>query len=237
MSTPRVALVTGATTGLGFALCRALAQAEVAVAVTGRSRSDAEHAAAQLRREGHEQVLGLALDVTDPVSTSRAVTDIHRTFGRLDILVNNAAVAIDPRAAASTVALEVFEATLAVNTTGALRMIQHALPLMRTGGSARILNVVSHMASLGEMTTSTSPAYAVSKTALLAVTRKLAAELAEDDSDIAVNAASPGPVDTRMNYRPGAQSPEDAASTMLWLLLDEKVPSGGFFHGRDPLPW
>ncbi|MEY9848314.1 NAD(P)-dependent dehydrogenase (short-subunit alcohol dehydrogenase family) [Streptacidiphilus sp. BW17] len=237
MSTPRVALVTGATSGLGLALSGALADAGLAVALTGRSRQDAEAAAEALRQRGHQDVAGFALDVTDPLSVSRAVTETRRRFGTVDALVNNAAVAADPRATASTVSLEVFEATLAVNTTGPLRVAQEVLPLMREAGAGRIVNIVSHMASLGAMTTPTSPAYTVSKTALLAVTRKLAAELEADGTGITVNAVSPGQVDTRMSYRPGAQSPQQAAETMLWLLLEEQVPTGGFFHGREPLPW
>lgn len=230
----RVAVVTGANRGLGLALVRALAKQGLHTVLTARDASAAEAAAAPLTAEGLS-VSAHELDVTSISSVSRAISDITYEHGRLDVLVNNAAVAIDRGRAAGTLDLERVRATFDSNLFGAWRCIGAVLPTMQDQRYGRVVNLTTHMASLSTMTAG-SPAYRISKTALNALTRVLADELREHN--ILVNAASPGTVTTRMNYGSATQQPEQAAGTLVWLAtLPDDGPTGGLFHGRDPLPW
>ena len=233
-SQDRVALVTGANRGLGLAIVRGLAEQGLHTVLTARSEHAAVTAASSLIDQGLA-VSAHELDVTSISSVGRAMSDIVYEHGRLDVLVNNAAVAIDRGHRASTLDLERAEATFASNLFGAWRCITAAVPTMKQHRYGRIVNLTSDMASLSTMT-SGSPAYRVSKTALNALTRVLADELHEDN--ILVNAVSPGTATTRMNYGSATQSPDQAASTLLWLTtLPDDGPTGGLFAGHDRLPW
>lgn len=236
----RVAVITGANRGLGLAIARALAS-DHCVVLTGREAASTAAAVERLREEDPDRrILPHQLDVTDTASVFRAFAEVERVFGRLDVLVNNAAVAIDRHLPAVGHDVETARATIETNLFGAWRCARAAVSLMRcgaSGGYGRIVNVSSHMASLAGMTTG-SPAYRISKTALNALTVQLSLETAEED--ILVNAASPGVgVDTCMTYGPPSLSTEEAARTLLWLTScpREEGPRGGYFHGRTPLPW
>ncbi|WP_367133304.1 SDR family NAD(P)-dependent oxidoreductase [Saccharothrix sp. HUAS TT1] len=228
----RVALVTGSNRGLGLAIVRGLAQQGLHVVLTARSEQAAEAATAPLVAEGLP-VSAHQLDVTDVASVSRAVNDITFEHGRLDVLVNNAAVAIDRGLDASSLDQERIKATFETNVFGAWRCVSAVAPVMKEQKYGRILNLTTHMASLGTMKSS-SPAYRVSKTAVNALTKVLADELHEHN--ILVNAASPGRADTRLAYGKAEQTPDEAASAMLWLAtLPDDGPTGGLFHGREAL--
>jgi NAD(P)-dependent dehydrogenase (short-subunit alcohol dehydrogenase family) len=230
----RVALVTGSNRGLGLAIVRGLAQQGLHVVLTARSEQAAEAAAAPLIAEGLP-VSAHQLDVTDVASVSRAVNDVTFEHGRLDVLVNNAAVAIDRGLDASSLDQERVKATFETNVFGAWRCISSVVPAMKEQGYGRILNLTTHMAGLSTMKSS-SPSYRVSKTALNALTKVLADELHEHN--ILVNAASPGRADTRLAYGKAEQTPEQAAGTMLWLaMLPGDGPTGGLFFGREALEW
>ncbi|MFE4829886.1 SDR family NAD(P)-dependent oxidoreductase [Streptomyces sp. NPDC056672] len=228
----RVAMVTGSNRGVGLALARGLAERGLHVVVTARTLQAAEHTAAELRAEGLAAA-GRQLDVTDPASVFRAVADTAYEHGRLDVLVNNSAVAIDRNRTLTQADMEIVKATFDTNLLGAWRCCAEAVPVMRENGYGRILNVTSHMGSLTGMG-SNSPAYRISKAALNAYTRALAAEV--DGENILVNAASPGLAATRLAYGSATQSAQEAAQGMLWLaLLPDDGPSGGIFHGQNPL--
>lgn len=230
----RVAVVTGANRGLGRALVRGLAALGLCTVLTARTEDAAVAAAKPLIAEGLP-VSAHELDVTSIGSVSRAVSDITYEHGRLDVLVNNAAVAIDRGREAATLDLERVEATFGSNLFGVWRCITAVVPTMRDQQYGRIVNLTSEMASLATMTAG-SPAYRISKTAVNALTRVLADELRGDN--ILVNAVSPGTVATRMNYGSATQDPDQAASTLLWLAtLPDDGPTGGLFAGHDPLPW
>ncbi|MDM4721373.1 SDR family NAD(P)-dependent oxidoreductase [Micromonospora sp. WMMA1363] len=230
----RVAVVTGANRGLGYAIARGLAEQGLHVVLTARSEQAAEQAAAKLRGEGLS-VSSHQLDVTDPASVARAMADTGFTYGRLDVLINNAAVAIDRGQAASTVDMEKVRATIDANLMGAWRCCTAAIPEMRKIKYGRIVNVTTHMSTFGQMGTG-SVAYRVAKTGLNALTCILAAEL--HDQNILVNAASPGKVDTRLAYGKAEQSPEEAADTFAWLAtLPDDGPSGQLFYRREALAW
>jgi len=230
----RVAVVTGSNRGLGRAIVQVLAEQGIHVVLTARDARAAEEAAAPLAGQGLP-VIPHQLDVTDIASVSRLVADVVFERGQLDILVNNAAVAIDPGMDASTLASDRLRATFETNLFGAWRCCAEVIPHMRKQGYGRIVNLTTHMASLSTMGSS-SPAYRASKTAVNAMTRILADELRGEN--ILVNAASPGLAATRMAYGRANQPPDDAARALLWLAtLPEDGPTGGLFHGREELAW
>lgn len=233
-SPTRVALVTGANRGLGQALAHGLARRGLHVVTTARTSDAADQAAAQLRESGGS-ASGHQLDVTDPSSVFRAFADTVHVHGRLDVLINSAAIAIDRNKNISVPDMEIVQATMDVNLMGVWRCCAQAVPVMKDAGYGRILNVTSHMGSLSTME-SNSPSYRISKTALNAFTRALAHEAVGEN--ILVNAASPGLADTRLAYGKATQSADAAAESMLWLaLLPEGGPTGGLFEGHERLAW
>jgi len=230
----RIAVVTGANRGL--AVASALAEQEnLHVVLTARRLADAEAAAEQLT-DDNRSVQGAELDVTDASSVFRLFADVDSAHGRLDVLVNNAGVAIDKGRSPVDHDIETIQATWNTNVLGAWRCCAKAVPLMRLHRYGRITNISSRMGSLALTSSANSPAYRVSKAALNQLTRVFAAEAAVDN--ILVNAASPGTVGTRMNYGEPRYSPDEAASRLLWLsLLPDSGPTGRFWDGQDSLPW
>lgn len=230
----RVAVVTGANRGLGLAIVRGLAKQGIHVVLTARSEQAAEVAVAPLAEAGLP-VSAHQLDVTDIASVSRLVADTVFQHRRIDVLVNNAAVAIDPGMSASSLDMERLKATFETNVFGAWRCCAEIIPHMKRKGYGRIVNLTTHMASLSTMQGS-SPAYRASKTTVNAMTRIMADELHDDN--ILVNAASPGRADTRMAYGKADQTADEAADTLLWLAtLPDNGPTGGLFHGREAMVW
>lgn len=245
-------MVTGAGRGLGTAIAAALARRGLEVVLTARRYADAVSAAEALgagvevtplegakpvaSMSGRPRVLPAELDVTDPVSVAQLFTAVERRLEHCDVLVNNAAIAIDKPAVPSHPDFESIQATFDVNLFGAMRCCAKAVPLMRADRYGRITNISSHMGSSALTRGPGSPAYAMSKAVLGKYTTLLAAETRQDG--ILVNAASPDTVATRMNYGSPRYTPKEAAERLVWLsLLDEDGPTGGFFSGRDHVPW
>lgn len=237
--TLKIAVVTGANRGLGLETCRQLARLGLTVVLTSRDPKKGEAAAAGLRKAGAE-VRFHPLDVTDPQSIHRLAKYVEAEFGRLDVLVNNAGVFLDPLDSPEPGAASVFRTDLDIvrrsmetNVYGPLLLCQALVPLMQRYG--RIVNVSSGMGQLTEMN-GCCPGYRFSKTALNALTRILADEL--QDTRIKVNSLCPGWVRTDMGG-PNADRPvEQGADTIVWLAtLPDDGPSGGFFRDRKPIPW
>lgn len=231
----RVGVVTGANRGVGCEIVRQLARRGVRVVLTARDAAKGEAARAALAAEGL-QVWFHPLDVRDVSQARAAAAWVERQFGRLDILVNNAGVLIDPKGTrVATLDPAILRETLETNLVGALVVTQACLPLMRARGYGRIVNVSSELAQLGSMGPGT-PAYRMSKTALNALTRTLAAELA--GTGIKVNAMSPGWVRSDMGGPSAPRSLEQGADTAVWLaLVPDDGPTGGFFKDREPIAW
>jgi NAD(P)-dependent dehydrogenase (short-subunit alcohol dehydrogenase family) len=228
----RVVLVTGANRGIGRELARQLALRGDAVVLTARDLDKAERAAAAL--PGQERVLARRLDVTDPGSVEQVAADLDRRYGRLDVLVNNAAIHYDTWQRANTADLRVVREALEVNLLGAWQTSLILLPLLRASGHARIVNVSSEAGSLASMEGG-PPAYNVSKAALNALTRMLASELRRDC--ILVNAICPGWVATDMGG-PGGRPAAEGAASVLWAVdLPDDGPTGGFYRDGRPVPW
>jgi NAD(P)-dependent dehydrogenase (short-subunit alcohol dehydrogenase family) len=226
-----LALVTGANRGIGFEVARQLARDGMAVLLGARERARGEQAAAALAGEGLD-ITPLELDVADPAAADRVVPPaIEAAGGRLDVLVNNAG--IYPPGRASRIDFAVVEETWQANAAGAWRVAVAALPYMERG--ARIVNVSSEAGSLASMDAS-MPAYNVSKAALNAITRVLAADLR--GSGILVNSVCPGWVRTDMGGAGASRSVEEGAASVLWAArLGPDGPSGGFFRDGRPVPW
>lgn len=196
-----IALVTGASRGLGFAAARALAKTGNCVILTGRDQNRTDAAAAVLRDEGLD-AQALPLDVDVASSIAAAAEQVQRQHGRLDVLVNNAGVL--PEASDTTehdfADSQVFQATFATNLFGAVAVTE-AFLLLRRSAMGRIVNVSTTMGSLNDQANPDSPyyqmivpAYQASKAALNSVTISLAKTLA--DTDIKVTSVCPGFVQT-----------------------------------------
>ncbi len=224
-----VALVTGANRGIGLEVVRQLVREGFTAIMGSRDRDKGEAAA-----EGLDEVEVLALDVADAASVEQLRGSLADDFGRLDVLVNNAAIHYDTGQSGVDADLEVVREALDTNLLGAWRTTQACLPLLRSSPHPRVVNVSSGAGSLAEMGAGT-PAYSVSKAALNAMTRVLAAELKDDG--VLVNSVCPGWVATDMGGAGGRPVEDGAASVMWGVLLADDGPTGGFFRDGRPLDW
>lgn len=222
----RTAVVTGGNKGIGLELCRQLAARDVRVVLAARDEARGRAAAARLPGVEVRQ-----LDVTDQASVARFAAELDA----VDILINNAGVALDKWRSALDLDLATLRATLETNVIGAFAVTRALVPLLRASGRGRIVNVSSALGSLHGMTGLTL-AYRLSKTALNAVTRVLADELRGDG--VLVNSACPGWVRTELGGPDAPRAVEDATDTVLWLAtLPDDGPTGGFYRDRAAVPW
>jgi NAD(P)-dependent dehydrogenase (short-subunit alcohol dehydrogenase family) len=228
----RVALVSGGNRGLGLEVARRLDEDEYTVVVGSRDLAKGREAAEELG----ELAYAGRLDVADPESIERCLTEIEERYGRLDVLVNNAGIEGGGwRTNAADVDLDEVRHTLETNLFGAWRLTQAALPLMRRNRYGRIVNLSSGMGQLSDMG-GHAPAYRLSKTGLNALTRMLTAEL--EGENILVNSCCPGWVRTDMGGPNATRSVEEGGDTPYWLAtLPDEGPRGGFFRNRKPIPW
>jgi len=230
-----VALVSGSNRGIGREIAHQLAELGRHVILTARDPAAAERAAEELSDGGRLSLQPEPLEVRDPESVERLADRVSSRPGRLDALVNNAGVEGLVATTASEAPLDDAHQTMEVNLFGAWRLTQAFLPLLRLSEAGRIVNVSSGAGQLSDMNGG-SPGYRVSKTALNAVTRILANELA--DTSILVNTMCPGWVRTDMGGSAAPRSVAEGADTAVWLAtLPDDGPTGGFFRDRKPIPW
>ena len=180
----RTALVTGASQGIGRATAPALAQAGARVAVAARNADNLSSAVAEIAAAGGEAV-AIPMDVADAEQVKQGVRAAAEKLGKLDILVNNAAITRDGLAV--RMKLDDWEAVLRTNLTGAHLCAQHALALMMRARYGRIINVTSVVAETGNAGQSN---YVAAKAGLIGLTRALAIEVAS--RNITVNSIAPG---------------------------------------------
>ena len=228
-----VALVTGANRGLGLEVCRQLGRRGYAVVLGSRDEQKGRAAAEPLRRAGME-VHVQRLDVADGRSVREAAAAVEHAIGRLDVLVNNAGILYDTWQRAAGADLHVVREAFETNMLGPWRATQAFLALLRKSKHGRIVNVSSGAGQLASLDGGT-PAYALSKAAVNALTLMLAAEL--KPSRILVNAVCPGWVATDMGGT-GGRPVEDGAAGIVWAAtLPDDGPTGGLFRDGKPIPW
>jgi NAD(P)-dependent dehydrogenase (short-subunit alcohol dehydrogenase family) len=225
-------LVTGANRGIGLEVVRQLAQRGYRVVLGSRDLVKGETAARKLRPG--DRVLVRQLDVTNQSDIDRLRDEITASFGSLHVLINNAAINYDTWQNAVDADMKVVHETLETNLFGAWRMCQAFIPLLRRSRHGRIVNVSSESGSLQTMDGG-APAYSISKAALNALSRVVAAEVRRDR--ILVNAVSPGWVATDMGG-PGGRPVGEGAASIFWAVdLPDNGPTGGFFSDGGPVPW
>ena len=241
MTDRRVAVVTGANKGIGLEIARQLGREGMTVFVGARDAERGRAATEKLRGEGID-ARPLSLDVADDASVAAAEAAITRDPGRLDVLVNNAGIAIDD-GPPSRVSIAALRRTYETNVFGIVRTTQAFLPLLRKSDAGRIVNLSSGLGSLAknsdaawEFAAVKFLAYNSSKTAVNAITVQFAWELR--NTPIKVNAADPGYVATDLNRNQGVRSVEQGAATPVRLAtLPADGPTGGYFNDAGPIPW
>ncbi len=214
-----VALVTGGNGGLGQRICHALAREGAHIAVVyARSREQAEGVAGELAAHYQVNARAFGCDIADGADVARLIGDVVKAFGRLDILVNDAAYNIAiPFGDLDALTPEVWEKIMAVNLTGPMRLSKAVAPVMKAQGQGRIVNIAS---VAGLSPTGSSIAYAVSKAGLIHLTKCMAVALAPETL---VNCVAPGLLDgTRAtaNLRP-EQVERSATSSLLKKPADK----------------
>lgn len=231
-----IVVVTGANRGIGFEICRQLAERGARVVLTARS-AEAGQAALSKLASSHKtgpSAQFYPLSVTDSASITALREFLDRTFGRLDVLINNAGIIADEEAAGLEVKLATVRDTLETNTLAPLHLAQTLAPLLKRSHAGRIVNVSSGMGALSEMGGGHA-AYRISKAALNAVTGILAAELR---GAVAVNSMCPGWVKTDMGGPNAERDVSQGADTAVWLALDAPQDlTGNFLRDRQIIAW
>jgi NAD(P)-dependent dehydrogenase (short-subunit alcohol dehydrogenase family) len=253
MQDERVALVTGANQRVGLQVAKELVANGLTVRVGSRNFERGEAAT----KEIGQGAIALQLDVTDRVSIAAAAKRIGKEFGRLDLLVNNAAISNTRKqqlglslqdyakiSLAGNASLDEIRAVWETNVFGVLAVYQGMLPLLRVSSDARIVNVSS---GVGSLTTNADPAfpyhafygpvYPASKTALNAITLAIIIEL--ESTGTKVNLVSPGFTKTNLNGYEGTESVEQGSREVVRVaLLGPDGPSGTFTRWENAtIPW
>jgi NAD(P)-dependent dehydrogenase (short-subunit alcohol dehydrogenase family) len=229
----RICLVSGGNRGIGFETCNQLAQLGHIVLLTARDLTKGKTAAKQLTDKGLD-IIFYQMDVSDQKSIDDTYDKIIQRFGRLDVLVNNAAILYDTWQRAIDADFEIVNQAFVTNLLGPWRLSKRFIPIMKKNGFGRIVNVSSSAGSLHFMGKG-APAYSISKTALNALTCKLAAELL--GTGILVNSIDPGWVATDMGGA-GGRPVEEGVKGIVWACtLPDDGPTGGFFFDEKPIEW
>jgi NAD(P)-dependent dehydrogenase (short-subunit alcohol dehydrogenase family) len=247
----RIALVTGANQGVGLQVAKELVTNGLTVLVGSRQFERGEAAAQEIG----PGAIAMQIDVTDQVSISAAAARIRKEFGRLDLLVNNAAISNTRKGSlsleeyaemskASNASLDEIRQVWETNVFGVLAVYQAMLPLIRGSSDGRIVNVSS---GVGSLTTNADPSfpyhamfgpiYPASKTALNAITLAMMIEL--ESTDIKINLVSPAFTSTNLNGYAGTESVEDGSREVVRVaLLGPDGPTGTFTRWENEMiPW
>lgn len=237
MNNSKIALVTGASKGIGFEVAKQLGQQGITVLTAARTKEAADQAASELRQQGIEAV-GVQLEVTNEAHIAELAKWIETEYGRLDILVNNAGVSLENPGYEG----DAFRDTFEVNTFAPYFITEALLPLLLKSEAGRIVNQSSALGSIQFILTNelaqriATPAYSASKAALNMLTAYWAQKTS--GTNLKVNAVHPGLVKTRMGGDKAELTAEEGAVTAVRLAtIPEDGPTGGFFYMDDKLPW
>lgn len=251
----KIALVTGANTGVGFQIAKALSENNYIVFIGARDLEKGRTASSHLS----ENVIAIELDITKQDTIANAVKEINQKFGKLDLLVNNAGIShagkpgrtleeITTLQRASIANINEIRTVWDTNVFGTLAVTQSFLPLLLNASAARIVTVSS---AVGSLTLNSNPAtphrsgfdaiYGASKTALNGIFLSLAIEL--ESTNIKVHLVSPGFTATALNNFQGTDTVEEGSVEPIRVALAEDMPTGSFtgpsnFAGAgNNLPW
>jgi NAD(P)-dependent dehydrogenase (short-subunit alcohol dehydrogenase family) len=251
MQSKRIALITGANQGVGLQVAKELVANGLTALVGSRNFERGEAAAKDIG----SGAIAVQLDVTDRASITAAAERIRKEFGRLDLLVNNAAISNTTKGnsslqeyarmtLASNASLDEIRAVWETNVFGVLAVYQAMLPLLRESSDARIVNVSSGVGSLADNANHAhpyhaffSPVYPASKAALNAITLAMMIEL--ESTGIKVNLVSPGFTKTNLNGYEGTASVEEGSREVVRVaLLGPDGPTGTFTRWENvTIPW
>ncbi len=238
----KIVLITGANKGIGFETARQLGKQGYTILVGARDESICLSAVEKLKGYGFDADF-IEIDATNTETIKTAVEKVGEKYGRLDVLVNNAGIALDSSEKPSEVSMDLLRKTFDTNFFGVIAITQAFLPLIKKSENGRIVNVSS---GLGSLTQHSDPswdfynvkplAYNSSKTALNAFTVTLAHEL--KDTNIKVNSADPGYTATDLNGNSGTKTVAEGASVITDLAtLGADGATGSYFDDQGVLPW
>jgi NAD(P)-dependent dehydrogenase (short-subunit alcohol dehydrogenase family) len=227
----RVAIVTGASSGIGRATAELLVDRGARVAVFARSAGKLK----TLAKKYGDRMLAVPGDVSDPEFVERLFAQTESRFGRCDILINNAAVIFDEGTSILDVSRDTVQTTMQTNFRGPLLLCQAFVPGMMQRKWGRVVNVSSGAGQLSTMM-DYAPSYSISKAALNAMTRQFAA--VTKGRGVLVNAVCPGWVRTDMGGPNATRSIEEGMEGIVWAAtLPDDGPTGGFFRDGRKIDW
>lgn len=237
----RIALVTGANKGIGLEVARQLGKAGYRVLLGARDKARGLDAANTLQGEGID-VRFVTVDLSDAASLRATAADIETNEGHIDVLVNNAGIAVPGDGLPGDVDVDVVRRVFETNYFGTIAVTQALLPLVKKSSAGRIVNVSSGLGSISHNADPNWPyaavkltGYNASKAALNMFTVLLAAELR--DAGIKVNAVDPGYTATDLNGNSGHQTIEEGAAETVRVALLVDGPTGGFSNTEGVEPW
>lgn len=228
----KIILVTGSNKGIGLEIVRQLAAQGHEVILTTRSEGKGKEAVRQLSAE-NLSVHFILLDITNEKSIEHAEATLREQFGKLDVLINNAAILLKEDVSLLSNSWSTIQATIESNSFAQLRVTRAFQQLFVKG--SRVIMTSSGGGSMTDPVGGWSPAYCISKSFLNAITRHLAHEWSSQQ--ISVNAFCPGWVKTDMGGKSAPRSVEQGAETAVWLATVEKIASGKFFRDRREILW
>ncbi len=235
-SDKKVALITGANKGIGLEIARQLGTQGITVVVGSRDPKKGQDAVDTLKAEGIDAYT-LKLEVTDAADHAAALPYFQDTFGRLDVLVNNAGVLLDGEGVTAENLTQTFDA----NVMAPYLLSEALLPLLKAAPAGRIVHQSSVLGSIASHASGqvppqyALPAYSASKAALNMLGVVQAEQL--KDTPVKVNLAHPGSVKTDMNPGGDLTLEEGAKTAVTLATLPDDGPTGGFFHLGETLPW
>ena len=221
MNNQKIALITGANRGIGYAICKGLLEADFQVIIGSRSLEKGKAAAEKLNSSS---VSAVEIDIADDDSIDKAFNEIKGKIDRLDVLVNNAGIYPDNGFNILTIDRDLLIKTLNVNTFGAIKTTQIFLPLLEQADKARVINYSSGYGQLAGLSAGV-PSYCLSKLAVNGATIMLADALAS--KNITVNAVDPGWVSSDMGGENAPRTVEQGADTAVWLATVDSVKDSG----------